>query len=276
VTPRPLSVVTGLSVVLVLLVLVLLFLVLVRSDAATTLIDAAVRFDTSLLALLNPFARRSLELAKWMRGVSENGVLQTGVIVALLWSVWFTSETAPGQRRHETVLSSLVAVYTTAVLALILRAALPFRLRPLQDSASALYLPDYAALWAGVSSFPSGHAAVSFALATGLGSISVTLGLVGVLYALIVNSLPRLYLGLHYPTDILAGAALGILTVSLINKISLRRSLMQPVVAWSGRHPALFYGLFFLSSLEVAAEFMTVRMLLRLVRTLHSMRIVTP
>ena len=58
-------------------------------------------------------------------------------------------------------------------------------------------------------SFPSAHASTSFA---GAGVYS-RLGLPAVpLYALAVSlSLSRLYLGVHYPSDVLAGAVLGAL-----------------------------------------------------------------
>jgi membrane-associated phospholipid phosphatase len=56
-------------------------------------------------------------------------------------------------------------------------------------------------------SFPSAHASTSFAAA----GLYARLGLPApALYALAVTlSLSRLYLGVHYPSDILAGAALG-------------------------------------------------------------------
>ncbi len=59
-------------------------------------------------------------------------------------------------------------------------------------------------------SFPSGHAATSFACATVLAA-AVPRGRVafGLLAAAIAYS--RLYNGVHYPLDVLAGAALGVL-----------------------------------------------------------------
>lgn len=62
-------------------------------------------------------------------------------------------------------------------------------------------------------SFPSAHASTSFA-----GALSYRrLGLpAGPLYALAAGlSLSRLYLGVHYPSDLLAGALLGTLVATL-------------------------------------------------------------
>jgi membrane-associated phospholipid phosphatase len=70
-------------------------------------------------------------------------------------------------------------------------------------------------------SFPSAHAATSFAAA----GLYARLGLPAPgLYALAGGlSLSRLYLGVHYPSDIVAGAALGALVARGANPGTMRR-----------------------------------------------------
>jgi undecaprenyl-diphosphatase len=72
-------------------------------------------------------------------------------------------------------------------------------------------------------SFPSGHASTAFAGATMLAAFAPRLR--GPLYALaVLIALSRLYNGVHYPTDVLAGAALGTATARLLRAAARRRS----------------------------------------------------
>ncbi len=76
-------------------------------------------------------------------------------------------------------------------------------------------------------SFPSGHTASSFAAATVLFlTLPKKYGIPALIYATLMG-FSRLYIGVHYPTDVLAGAVSGILiaiiTVRIFKKLSDRR-----------------------------------------------------
>src|SRR5207244_10371213 len=69
-----------------------LVLLLLLTHAATRLIDGTVQLDRNLLILLNGMARgsRAFDLLVW--GVSSDVFLQGGVLVALFWWAWFSSD----------------------------------------------------------------------------------------------------------------------------------------------------------------------------------------
>jgi undecaprenyl-diphosphatase len=58
-------------------------------------------------------------------------------------------------------------------------------------------------------SFPSGHTAAAFLIATLIGHFSPILLVPGYIWALLVG-VSRIYLGVHYPSDILAGLFIGL------------------------------------------------------------------
>ena len=62
----------------------------------------------------------------------------------------------------------------------------------------------------GDYSFPSGHTSASFAAATAIYAIDRRWGAAAYVLAALIG-FSRLYLGVHFPTDVLAGAVVGIL-----------------------------------------------------------------
>jgi undecaprenyl-diphosphatase len=76
-------------------------------------------------------------------------------------------------------------------------------------------------------SFPSGHATVSFACATVLAFAIPRLAVP--LYALAaLIAFSRVYVGVHYPIDVIAGAALGVLIATALRMLAAARRRSTP------------------------------------------------
>src|SRR5260370_9850419 len=105
-----------------------------------------------------------------------------------------------------------------------LKFGLHYQVRPFHDAKPNLVWPIGAAPehWNHCNSFPSDHAAIFFALATVILINHRFLGLIAFFWATTVCLL-RIYLGYHYPSDLIAGAGLGIFTVILFERLPLFR-----------------------------------------------------
>ena len=85
------------------------------------------------------------------------------------------------------------------------------------------------------------------------------MGLAALLYSLLIVGFPRVYFGIHYPTDILAGAALGALVAYSAHSAAARRQLAGGPLRWEHRSPQVFYVGLFVTSFQFATLFSGVR-----------------
>jgi hypothetical protein len=86
-------------------------------------------------------------------------------------------------------------------------------------------------------------------------------GILACFHALFVVCLPGVYLGFHYPTDVLAGALLGVGIACLLKIETLRTFLTRSPLHWLDRSPAWFYACFYLASFLTATNFDPLRLI---------------
>ncbi|MGF6962122.1 phosphatase PAP2 family protein [Paraburkholderia youngii] len=185
------------------------------------------------------------------------------VLIPLLWWMWFQR----GDRREwrrEMVLATLLSGLLALFVGRLLTHWLPFRVRPVFSSELHLHFAgrviDDAQLstW---SSFPSDHAMLWMAIATGIFLVWRAIGVLVLIYAVLVICVPRAYLGFHYPSDLLVGALIGAGITYLMTRDAIRVRYATPALRWMERYPGPSASLAFMLCLELATQFDELRKL---------------
>src|SRR5512146_1795822 len=193
--------------------------------------------DHPIMHFLNSFARRSWVADATLVQIADNNLLVGAVLMAMFWWAWI--EFGKKDARKREILAANLGVCTLAVVfARILALGLPFRERPISNPLLGFTRPYTADASAVIhwSSFPSDHAVLTFCVATGLWLVSRRLGALAISYAFATN-LPRIYAGTHYPTDLIAGAALGSAMAFLSGTEPLRMAA-RTCLGFMDRYPA--------------------------------------
>ncbi|MGV2289918.1 phosphatase PAP2 family protein [Trinickia sp. YCB016] len=228
-------------------------------------------FDTWLIEFMSPVIMNSPRFDRAIETIVSMYLFKGVVLTALLWWIWFRSERADGpdgaalrRRECEIVVIAIVSGFLALAAGRLLAHYLPFRLRPMYEPSLRAYFPEtniddpVLRTW---SAFPSDHVMLWSAVAMGIFLVSRPLGIYALLHAIVLIGVPRILLGLHFPTDVLAGAVLGIGIASLMNVNAIRTRVAAPMLALAQRFPGVFYAGAFVLSFELTTQFDELRVL---------------
>lgn len=216
------------------------------------------QFDSAFISFVRQHAGQSWRFDYSVFCLGDNNLLKGGLFVAVLWWFWFQSENQI--RNRENVVSILLACLLAIGANQVFKTFAPFRIRPYTAHLAGIDFPYNLGIHKS-SSFPSDHATLFFAFATGLFFLNRRAGIAAGIYAAAFICLPRIFLGLHYPSDILAGAAIGTGIAVLVHAIETRNKIAVPVLRLCEKYPAAFYCGFFLFSYQLATLFDDLRAL---------------
>jgi undecaprenyl-diphosphatase len=177
------------------------------------------------------------------------------------WWLWFPSIDEDKRTRRIKIIMSLLSGFVAILIARILVLSLPFRVRPINNPDLHLVLP-YGTENMGLdelSSFPSDHAVLFFAIATGLFFVSKKAGTIAFLYTIIFITFSRVYLCYHYATDVIAGAVIGILVSYFICHNRWLQKFGELLYGFSIKKPQFFYPAFFIITYALSNLFNDLR-----------------
>jgi undecaprenyl-diphosphatase len=214
--------------------------------------DPAIRF-------LGLFHHRSVAFDSFVVGFIKLDLFKGAVVIAILCWLWF--EFGPDLRRRrilviQTVLGAALAGLSSHVLQSLL--ARPHSISSASEFVVFGVLNTSIDWMQPIHSFPSDHAAFFAAIATGIFLANRRWGIFAFIWTLVVIDLPRIYAGAHYPSDVLAGLALGIVVTLAITRPA--AVVAEPVLRWEKTHGAPFYAVSFVVLYELARLFEEVRL----------------
>ena len=166
--------------------------------------------DIQIFYFINrlPHAAWLNELARWVHYATRTGILY--FIIGIV--IWFTKLPKP---RALVKLGIITAALTYTVTDLILKHAF-HRLRPFQTLPHVIFVPPAPQSF----SFPSGQAAMAAALALLVVFLYKKSGatIIAIAFAFIVW-IDRVYMGHHYPSDVAAGALIGLAIAAIVFRL---------------------------------------------------------
>lgn len=208
-------------------------------------------FDRPVVQSLNQLVGQSKLFDRIMLSVFWYPTYSGVMVMAVIWSRWFATDTVESRCR---IMIGILAAFCAGTISRWLQHILPTHPRPYYDHAVSFRMPSELEQQLNTwNSFPSDHGTIFGALVVLIYIARFKYALqLAILVALI--ELARTYVGAHYPSDLIGGAALGTIAIWVVQKPRIF-SLCSPALQWEKRSPSIFYAVAFFLSYQVATLF---------------------
>jgi membrane-associated phospholipid phosphatase len=168
------------------------------------------RFDIWFMTRLAKFLGRYPIFGLCIQSGIRHHVFGGFWFAVCLFLFWTQGARPGGDQVRRRVLTILIGSTVAIVLALLFGQLFSW-LPPSRNPVLAHYYPSNITEDININSFPSQSTALYAAVAAGIFSLNKVLGSVLWVGVAVLVSLPRVFIGGHYPTDVLAGLMLGLL-----------------------------------------------------------------
>lgn len=220
-------------------------------------------FDEFISRIMAALLGRAPGFDAFMLTVSGSNLLKGAVLIAAASCFWIAPAegATPGNRiglaaDRATLASAMLASCIGEVIALAIAKLAPFRLRPFLQEDLHMHVPqslhELAPKMMQQSSFPSDHAVLFFAMATGLWLVNRRAGWLAFGYVTTVIALPRLYLGLHFASDLIVGAMIGVVVVLAGVRLMADSTPMRWLAGLTFDRPVLVNPILMLLTFQIA------------------------
>lgn len=236
----------------------------VRLDAAKSKTMTITGLDREILLALNAFGGGNDTLWEF----ANNSLFRGFPVFFSLVALWFASEQP---ERRGRMLAGLLGVCLATMLSIWSQFHTAVHIRPILDPAIPLDTVIPRTPWDRTNSFPSDTATLFFSLAALVFVEKRSAGLFCFVWVALIVAIPRVIVGLHYPSDILGSFVLGPTVVFILAALPYPKRLFEHALTWFEGRLYIVHALLFIFLADAFDLFPSLQALGKvLARSLHS------
>ena len=236
-------------------------------------------WDISIVLFFNQFCGKCVFLDTLALLFLSVDALRTAILVALVIGLWEYGKIKNDIKANKRVIAILFSIIITLGIVEIINALIDSP-RPIVTYGNLIHnhpitTSDTQELWRSGwvrnpkhGSFPSDTVALLATMAVGLFLWNKTIGTLAILFVIFTGVLPRLYFGLHYPSDMFFGFLIALISTYITEKAKLFNNMTKNILSLQNKYPYTFGVIGFYLAYIVADKFILLRKLPVWIRTM--------